>query len=88
MFIVNMTFISSSEVKKCIFHECRSEVKKCIFHSCLRQCQEFLSENFQFLVAKVSIYLNRHVFVIPFSAKKGLISYFQTKIHKYRLRDS
>ena len=23
MFGVNMTFISSSEVKKCIFHECR-----------------------------------------------------------------
>ena len=23
MFVVNMTFISSSEVKKCIFHECR-----------------------------------------------------------------
>ena len=22
MFVVNMTFISSSEVKKCIFHEC------------------------------------------------------------------
>ena len=24
MFGVNMTFISSSEVKKCIFHECRN----------------------------------------------------------------
>ena len=42
MFGVNMTFISSSEVKKCIFHECRvnmtfissSEEKKCIFHEC------------------------------------------------------
>ena len=39
MFGVNMTFITSSEVKKCIFHECRtfissSEVKKCIFHEC------------------------------------------------------
>ena len=36
MFGVNMTFISS-EVKKCIFHECLStEVKKCIFHECQR----------------------------------------------------
>ena len=24
MFVVNMTFISSREVKKCIFHECRN----------------------------------------------------------------
>ena len=34
MFVVNMTFTSSSEVKKCIFHECRissSEVKKCMY---------------------------------------------------------
>ena len=47
MFVVNMSFISSREVKKCIFHECRMfvvnmtfissrEVKKCIFHSCFR----------------------------------------------------
>ena len=27
--------------------------------------QSFLSENFQFLEVKFSIYLNRHVFVMP-----------------------
>ena len=28
MFVVNMTFISSREVTKCIFHSCLREVKK------------------------------------------------------------
>ena len=34
MFVVNMTFISSSEVKKCIFHECRRKalMKYTFFH--------------------------------------------------------
>ena len=38
---------------------------------------EFLSENFQCLVVKVSVYLNRHVFVMQFaliSPDKALFS--------------
>ena len=30
----------------------------------MKKYQEFLSENFQFLEVKFSIYLNRHVFVM------------------------
>ena len=33
MFGVNMTFISSREVKKCIFHECRVKRKNVYFMS-------------------------------------------------------
>ena len=55
MFGVNMTFISSSEVKKCIFlyfiewsekmyiSWVPSEVKKCIFHECRRNIHFFTS---------------------------------------------
>ena len=32
MFGVNMTFISSSEVKKCIFHECRRHITNEIYN--------------------------------------------------------
>ena len=35
----------------------------------MKKYQRFLSENFQFLEVKLSIYLNRHVFVMS-----GLIS--------------
>ena len=31
----------------------------------MKNIRDFLSENFQFLVAKCSVYLNRHVFVMP-----------------------
>ena len=31
---------------------------------CFEQKYEFLSENFQFLVVKFSMYLNRHVFIM------------------------
>ena len=37
----------------------------------MKKILEFLSENFQFLVVKFSVYLNRGVFV--------MISYFSTK---------
>ena len=30
----------------------------------MKKISEFLSENFQFLVVKFSLYLNRHVFVM------------------------
>ena len=30
----------------------------------MKNIRDFLSENFQFLVAKCSVYLNRHVFVM------------------------
>ena len=29
-----------------------------------KKTSEFLSENFQFLVVKISVYLNRHVFIM------------------------
>ena len=32
----------------------------------MKKYQNFLSENFHFLVAKFSIYLNRHVFVMKY----------------------
>ena len=35
---------------------------------------QFLSENFQFLEVKVSIYLNRHVFIMFCLATIGLFS--------------
>ena len=34
------------------------------FEQKYENCQSFLSENFQFLVVKFYIYLNRHVFVM------------------------
>ena len=40
------------------------------------QISEFLSENFQFLVEKFSVYLNRHVFVMT-----GLILDFVVTWH-------
>ena len=36
-----------------------------------KKISEFLSENFQFMVVKFSIYLNRCVFVMVFSLKTG-----------------
>ena len=33
----------------------------------MKKILEFLSENFQFLVVKFSVYLNRHVFVMDAS---------------------
>ena len=40
----------------------------------MKKYKNFLSENFQFLVVKVSVYLNRHVFVMyieNFTTKKN-----------------
>ena len=37
-----------------------------MFFKRFKQISEFLSENFQFLAVKFSIYLNRHVFVMAF----------------------
>ena len=38
----------------------------------MKKYQKFLSENFQFLVIKFSIYLNRRVFVMFLGAEKIL----------------
>ena len=38
----------------------------------MKKYQSFLSENFQFLEMKFSIYLNRHVFVMGFSTSLRL----------------
>ena len=38
----------------------------------MKKCQNFLSENFPFLVVKFSIYLNRRVFIMPCSVNVTL----------------
>ena len=44
--------------------------------------QNFLSENFQFLVVKLSLYLNRCVFVMePVNIFYTIVKYFHQKIH-------
>ena len=42
----------------------------------MKKCQNFLSEHFQFLVVKFSIYLNRRVFVMIgiIAFRKGYMS--------------
>ena len=45
----------------------------------MKNIRDFLSENFQFLVAKCSVYLNRHVFVM-YSADDFLVSVVRTSI--------
>ena len=51
----------------------------------MKNIRDFLSENFQFLVAKCSVYLNRHVFVMNQKASDKAVfepqrqgTYFQT----------
>ena len=41
----------------------------------MKKYQIFLSENFQFLVVKFSIYLNRHVFIMGRIVFLGTLSY-------------
>ena len=41
---------------------------------------EFLSEKFQFLEVKFSIYLNRHVFMITFHIRVSALHYKNTPI--------
>ena len=43
-----------------------NEYSQSMFWAEIWKISEFLSENFQFLVVKFSIYLNRHVFVMKF----------------------
>ena len=38
----------------------------------MKNIRVFLSENFHFLVVKFSVYLNRHVFVMPAYIKKNV----------------
>ena len=40
----------------------------------MKKILEFLSENFQFLVVKFSVYLNRHVFVMASDTLKYFFS--------------
>ena len=37
----------------------------------MKNIRIFLSENFYFLVVKFSVYLNRHVYVMPFNSFKA-----------------
>ena len=46
-----------------------NEYPQSMFEQKYEKYQNFLSENFQFLVIKMSVYLNRHVFVIADSSK-------------------
>ena len=48
----------------------------------MKKYQSFLSENFQFLEVKFSIYLNRHVFLMMF--RNGIKADFQTIKNLYR----
>ena len=46
----------------------------------MKKNQIFLSENFQFLVVKSSVYLNRHVFVIFLrDVESGVTNYLGVK---------
>ena len=51
----------------------------------MKNISEFLSENVQFLVVKISIYLNRRVFVMSKTGVYRGIHYFSYFCSKYRL---
>ena len=42
----------------------------------------FLSENFQFLEIKFSIYLNRRVFVLDLTRTKGVVMYIALSVQR------
>ena len=52
-----------------------NEYPKCMFWAEIWKISEFLSENFQFLVMKFSIYLNRCVFVMSRSASARMLEH-------------
>ena len=49
---------------KCFGEAILTSTHKLFFEQKYEKYQKFLSENFNFLVAKFSVYLNRHIFVI------------------------
>ena len=57
----------------------------CFEQKCEKYHSFFLSENFQFLEVKFSIYLNRHVFTIYVLSRnvKNIIVFFYLKIFSF-----
>ena len=53
----------------------------CVLSSNMKNIRIFLSENFHFMVVKVSIYLNKRVFVMMFLVSKGSLFIQLIQLH-------
>ena len=85
---VNIIFLMSAENIDCGYslepprRGGSNEYPQSIFEQKYEKYQNFLSENFHFLVVKFSVYLNRHVFVMTFKYTEQFHSTLQSLLHK------